>query len=324
MDLHPYYKAYLKCKNGNISILYRELRNRKIKGGGSITNQINDFIITQRYLPNYDDINIFTKNIEIFVGGTDQCLHAIINYENKVNNNNNFYKNDKNVAILEYFGYSKRCNIHKDLEKTTGTQRMMNSFFKYIKKHHPDIKYIKLQDETNIDCNDVKINLYQLYILKYGKSYYEKHFNFNISTEDNNKDNIKKYYENIELAKIITIDKNEIKKHLLNIYKNMNEIKDTIKNNYITLKIIDNFLSDIKDGELVRTFLLRYKPTDEFCNIFKDFIEFIFTKKLNRISTLIYVKQINIFNYRKSLSKRTNILKKQHSKFTRKRQISDH
>ena len=148
---------------------------------------------------------------------------------------------------------------------------MMTTFIKYIKHKHPEIQIIKLTDKSEFICSSIRISLYKLYMLKYGNSFYEKKFGF-VLDKTNHPDIIKCHNKNIELSKTIRIDTEFITKEMQKLL----EIKNTLFKTYLTPELIKDFTSHLRNEELVRDFLLRYKIPDDQCAIFEDFLDIIF------------------------------------------------
>ena len=284
---HPYLKAYLKS-NGKFKKILKHYKSNKytnnIQNGGHIT-EIDNFIFEE----DYDEED---ERISIFIGKKYECVIAFID------------KQTPNLVWLEFFSYHQNCNINKDLIHGEGTFNMMSTFIKYIKQKHPEIQFIKLSDKSEFICSDTKISLYKLYMLKYGKSFYEKKFGF-ILDNTNHPETIFIHKKNIINSEHIRIDKEFIIEEL----KKLLEIKKTLFKFYLTSELINNFTSNIENNELVRDFLSRFKIPDNQCSIFEDFLNIIFGNYNLDTSIIsqgaVYIKYIKE-HYSRKLTKKRN------------------
>ena len=313
-NTHPYLQAYIKtnCKFNKILKHYKNIQKQNtIKtnqnaGGGNIITEIDNFIFEE----NEDETRELAKamsrtepslreglkpsqeedeRISIFIGKRYECVIAFID------------KQTSHLVWLEYFSYNQNCNINKNLLHGEGTFNMMTIFIKYIKQKHPEIQIIKLTDKSEFICSSIRISLYKLYMLKYGNSFYEKKFGF-VLDKTNHPDIIRYHKQNIEISKTIRIDTEFIRQELQKLL----EIKNTLFKTYLTPEIIKDFTSHLRNEELVRDFLLRYKIPDDQCAIFEDFLDIIFGNYNLDISIIstggIYVK--NIYSHKtKKLTK---------------------
>ena len=290
-QLHPYLKAYLKTNGKFKKILkhykisnYTNKYTNKIQNGGHIT-EIDNFIFEEDYEED--------ERTSIFIGKKYECVIAFID------------KQTPHLVWLEFFSYHQNCNINKDLIHGEGTFKMMTTFIKYIKQKHPEIQFIKLSDKSEFICSDTKISLYKLYMLKYGKSYYEKQFGF-ILDNTNHPEILFMHKKNIINSEIIKIDKEFIIKEL----KKLLEVKKTLFKFYLTSELITDFTSNIKNNELVREFLLRFKIPDNQCAIFEDFLNIIFGNYNLDTSIIsngaVYIKNIESHKSKKLTKKRND------------------
>jgi len=169
----------------------------------------------------------------ILVGGSimeiDKNEYDIITNEDKIIINDDKQRKCflaeiyDNEILLQSFGYSQICTTDKQMERQEGTKAMMKALIKYIKKHHPLAKKIILSDESFIDCEGEKFNLYPLYMLKYEKPYYMQNFSYEFMDKKQ-----KKIYEKnlVSIKQNLTITKTIINKfttHMNNFY----DIKET-------------------------------------------------------------------------------------------------
>ena len=306
--LHPYMRAYLKTNGKFRKILkhYGDLKFNKGKGKPNIISnpksQIAGGIIEVDNFIFEENIDEDDDRIQIFVGDQNECVLAFID------------KLNPNTVWLEYFKYHQYCNIDKNLIHGEGTFKMMSAFIKYIKQNHPEVKTIKLSDKAEFICHTTNINLYKLYMLKYGKSFYEQRFEFILDTfENTNKPElIESHYKNIANSKHIKIDKAFIIEEFNKLLQNIK----TLYKPYLTAELINEFTSKLENDEFVRDFLMRFKIPDNQCAIFEDFLDIIFN---NYLDTLI----ISIGGiYSKNLYINRNIDRNRNKKLTKKKRNS--
>lgn len=300
--LHPYMRAYLKTNGKFRKILkhYGDLKFNKGKeksqtAGGII--EVDNFIFEE-------NIDLEDNRIQIFVGKKNECVLAFID------------KLNPNTVWLEYFKYHQNCNIDKNLIHGEGTFKMMSAFIKYIKQNHPEVNTIKLSDKAEFICHTTNINLYKLYMLKYGKSFYEQRFEFILDTSENtNKlELIESHYKNIENSKHIKIDKEFIIEEFNKLLQN----KKTLYKPYLTAELINEFTSNLENDESVRDFLMRFKIPDNQCAIFEDFLDIIFNNYLD--TTIISIGGIYSKNLYKNRNRKLSKKKRNSisSKYTKK------
>ena len=306
--LHPYMRAYLKTNGKFRKILkhYGDLKFNKGKGKPNLIfnpkSQIAGGIIEVDNFIFEENIDEDDDRIQIFVGKQNECVLAFID------------KLNPNTVWLEYFKYHQYCNIDKNLIHGEGTFKMMSAFIKYIKQNHPEVKTIKLSDKAEFICYTTNINLYILYMLKYGKSFYEKRFEFilDISENTNKPELIESHYKNIANSKHIKIDKAFIIEEFNKLLQN----KQTLYKPYLTLELINEFTSNLENNKSVRDFLMRFKIPDNQCAIFEDFLDIIFNNYLD--TTIISIGGI----YSKNLYINRNIDRNRNKKLTKKKRNS--
>jgi len=281
--VHPYISAYLQSKGKHKKILqlYNQIQRNQLQNGGGVI--IDNFDIHEDINENIINNRVST-DISIFIGKVSHCLVGLINSDNP------------NTVVIIYFGYDKICNITKNMERNDGTSKMMMAFFKYIDLHHKNINTFILSDDSNFDCSNIKISLYMLYMLKYNTSYYEKRFDF-ITDKDNNSDELIKIHNDNKIkSQNIIIDK----RFIIN------------KLDHFDKSILDEFISNIKDGEYVSVFLKRFKSPDHLCHIFSTFLNIIYIHNKLNISSITdrisFIKHLHkADNRNKKLTRKNNI-----------------
>jgi hypothetical protein len=123
---------------------------------------------------------------EILVGG-EKTRGCIIIHISKVDLSNP-------NSIVEAFlnvKYNEHCNVTNDLAKGIGTIILMRTAMSFAFTYFKIDKFI-LKDVSKFACDTQYISLPALYILKYGKSWYQKHINARTYNEQLHR-NIEKY-----------------------------------------------------------------------------------------------------------------------------------
>jgi hypothetical protein len=254
--IHPYIQADLKytITNPKCNFRYKNLLTKKklhSQKGGEIFG-------SGKYKFDFQENDLGDMKL-IFIGNKENCITALI-------------KDDEpNIVDLNGFSYYKSCNFTKDLERKSGSQQMMNTFIKYIKEKYKNVNTIILADNSHIVCSNKafkdykkRLPLYNLYLFKYGCSYYEKYFNFTL-VDDGVKHNF-----NLEKYKTITLDKDKIYTFLLTIFD---------KTNPLIMNDIEKFMNLITDNELAYKFIKHYDYDKvELCYILNEFLDYIMTE----------------------------------------------
>ena len=93
----------------------------------------------------------------------EPCVHIVL------------YDNDT-IASLIWVGYDAKCNTEGNMERGTGTRKMLDFAFRLAKQH--GATHIELMDDAKVDCNGKKIDLSPMYFLKHGMTWYESKFGF--------------------------------------------------------------------------------------------------------------------------------------------------
>ena len=240
-------KAFCELVKKGITSKYLNALYNKAHTGGGV--KINDFEFNRTIQDGEGD----NGDIHIILNNNHHCLFGIISHKNP------------SILLLENFSYLKNCNITRNLEKDTGTKRMMFSFIQYVAEHEPLVKTIKLSDTSSFPCNDdIKILNYKTYLFKYGSGYYAHHFGFKLNTKY-----IAKHENNMKIAKILIIDKTKFIEYLAT--------KPTILQN--ESNNIADFLSLLHDdGKLVSSFISTFRCHPQLCNIYRAYLDFIFKK----------------------------------------------
>lgn len=168
---------------------------------------------------------------------------------------------DKTVGELKSFGFNEHCNKTKNLKRQSGTINMFNTMLKYLSIYHPTCKKLYCSDTTSLDCEpygNSNISLYKLYLIRYGKGYYEHLFNFKLVDEN---DQIT-HNTNVENINKFKVNKLAILKYLH-------------KYNY---KDIDKILELLEDGVSAATALNSIRDY-KYCDIIDKLLNYIISEQ---------------------------------------------
>lgn len=80
------------------------------------------------------------------------------------------------TAVLDAVKYDKDCTIDGNMKRGEGTREMVDFSLALLKK--TGATHVYLTDKSTINCNGDEIELGSMYFLKYGCTWYEKHFGF--------------------------------------------------------------------------------------------------------------------------------------------------
>lgn len=170
---------------------------------------------------------------------------------------------ENGLAILEGFMNEPKCSNPK-LPKNGGGKIMMFFLLDYVKKYHPLVKRIELTDNSQILCNNDKINLSGLYILTHGTTWYGI-FGF----EPVNDKTKERYKYNIELMNKIKVkDVWDEFKDLFNYYK-IKKRNKLLK--YVLKKILMDDCSHYED--IWEYMLIKYKIKNMYGKNFVLFMD---------------------------------------------------
>jgi hypothetical protein len=128
----------------------------KRRGGGYDTaEQIGPYKVEiQEDLP-YIDILIWNPK--------EPCVHMAIDMRNK-------------IAVLNSVGYNAKCTVDGRMKRGEDTRKMVEFAFKFAKEH--GATRVQLTDKSTVDCDGKDVDLSMMSLFKYGKTWYERRFNF--------------------------------------------------------------------------------------------------------------------------------------------------
>ena len=144
-----------------------------------IRNNNNEFRIEN------NEINIRDFHTQsIIMGGIYNDSEYNTNITIKTNSDN------KKIGYITHIKYEPECSLNSVLERGGGMVEMVKLAIQYVSKIYPEITTFELQDTSNIECDKIDmtitfpprkiikpLSLSSLYILLYGKTWYELHFN---------------------------------------------------------------------------------------------------------------------------------------------------
>lgn len=117
----------------------------------------------------------YTSITRIRFGGRDDCIDFTL-------------YNTPEVAPfpnMDAFRHNKLCAVNKDLANGSGTITMLKSAITFVKQQFPNIKHIQFRDLSTINCDhNVTLELYYYYLAKYGKTWYQKHFDAQLENRE--------------------------------------------------------------------------------------------------------------------------------------------
>ena len=129
----------------------------KRKGGGYDTaKQIGPYKVETQNDDPYIDILIWNPD-------NKPCVHMAIN------------TNDK-LAVLNSVTYYPKCRTDGYMIRGEGTKQMIQFAFDLAKTY--GVERVELMDKSTTDCNGQLIDLAVYSMFKYGKTWYERHFQF--------------------------------------------------------------------------------------------------------------------------------------------------
>jgi hypothetical protein len=233
---HPYIQASIVTGNNYAKYL-------NIQKGGKIYGDEYKFDYEERRIPK-DKINT------IFVGNKQECVLILIEDDSP------------EEAYIQSFAHFPKCEIGSNLPRQSGTIKFMETTLMYLKEVHK-IKVVKLSDTSKISCGGKKLYLSKLYLFKYNSSYYKHNFGFKYIPETvrHRLPYIKTIKNNIEKLKTHYCDKQDIEQMLLKTY---NRIR------------VKKFMDKVNDNELLSSFVRRYIKDDNECDIYFDFINYMY------------------------------------------------
>ena len=186
----------------------------------------------------------------------EECMVIVINDDKRYKCFKlQIFNSNPSVALLQSFGYNQICTTNKKMEGRKGTRAMMLALIQYIKENHSSVNKITLSDESFIDCEGEKFNLYSYYMLKYGKPYYMKNFEFKFS----DKKQQKLYEKNLSfINQQLTIDRD-----ILDRYTNYMDERYNVSSDKLT-----EFNEIVLDKDLKNIVKTDYKPNNKPCCLY--------------------------------------------------------
>jgi hypothetical protein len=129
--------------------------SRYMGGGYTESHQIGPYKVEM--VDDKDDTRIILWN------PTRPCVTMVIDRTN-------------NEAVIDVIRYDPDCTSPEKMKRGSGTREMMEFVFDLLRQK--GAKKVQLSDASTIVCNGMEIKLGLMYFLKYGETWYEKHFDF--------------------------------------------------------------------------------------------------------------------------------------------------
>lgn len=131
-------------------------RYRKFAGGG-----YQEAIQVGKYKVEYSNDSGDTRIM--FYHPTGICINMVIS------------KYDDN-AVLDFVNYHPDCTSPEKMKRGDDTREMVEFAFSLLREE--GCKKVELTDASTIQCGSQEVKLGQMFFLKYGMTWYEKHFGF--------------------------------------------------------------------------------------------------------------------------------------------------
>jgi len=208
-----------------------------------------------------EDYNNVTHTIDVFIGDRKECILITIEEDNK------------KVAHIQNFHYHETCDLYKKLPRISGTRILMKTALEYISLEKR-IKKVTLTDKAVFTHKSDKIQLFILYLFKYGESYYQKNFGFKYL----NKMNRMYQAENMKIREKHFINKKKVKKELLQ---------------YFAKEKVERFLEFIEESQLISEFVKNFTCPNNLFDIYFAFLKYEYKdKKYNNLFGEVLYKKL--------------------------------
>jgi len=204
-----------------------------------------------------EDYNNVTHTIDVFIGDRKECILITIEEDNK------------KVAHIQNFHYPKK------LPRISGTRILMKTALEYISLKK-GIKKVTLTDKAVFNHKSDKIQLFILYLFKYGESYYQKNFGFKYMKKI---DQITQA-ENMKIREKHFINKKKVKKELLQ---------------YFAKEKVERFLEFIAESQLISEFVKNFTCPNNLFDIYFAFLKYEYKdKKYNNLFGEVLYKKLKL------------------------------
>lgn len=208
-----------------------------------------------------EDYNNITHTIDVFIGDRKECILITIE------------EDDKKVAHIQNFHYHETCDLYKKLPRISGTRILMKTALEYISLEK-GIKKVTLTDKAVFTHKSDKIQLFILYLFKYGESYYQKNFGFKYL----NKMHRMYQAENMKIREQHFINKKKVKKELLQ---------------YFAKEKVERFLEFIEESQLISEFVKNFTCPNNLFDIYFAFLKYEYKdKKYNNLFGEVLYKKL--------------------------------
>jgi hypothetical protein len=93
--------------------------------------------------------------------------------------------NNPRECSVEHFYYSNLCSFSGGYQRGVDTSLIFNLMIAFIKKNYQIITTVKLKDYSTRECdNGGNVNLYEMYYILYGKTWYQAKYNAYLLPKD--------------------------------------------------------------------------------------------------------------------------------------------
>lgn len=105
---------------------------------------------------------------KVYVGGKKRCACFSVYVDED---------DDSEEPNLDAVGYDADCNVAGDMLRGSGTKQMMLVAFAFLRWRYPRASHkIVLRDKSKIACRRGDMYLSSFYVLHYGQTWYQRHF----------------------------------------------------------------------------------------------------------------------------------------------------
>jgi hypothetical protein len=191
------------------------------------------------------------KDTEIlYLGGSyTYCINIQIMLEGSI------YERfgDITTCLLDHLYYSNLCSLSGGFQRNVDVQKIFRIILSYIKKNYKYITKIKLKDYSTRECIDKSsINLYELYYILHGKTWYQSKYNAYLMPNDEKK--FEEYHKRFQAIKK-TMDWNTMKQFIYGA-----EIPDFAEKYYNETDTWQDFFTKLKDKMDIADFSVFIRP----------------------------------------------------------------
>lgn len=212
-----------------------------IESKNTISTENQSFLLTKH---NCKDTDI------LYLGGAyTYCINIQIMLQGSI------YErfSDISICLLDHLYYNNLCSLSGGFQRNVDVQKIFRILISYIKKNYTYINKIKLKDYSTRECIDKSsINLYELYYILHGKTWYQSRYNAYLSPNDE-----KKFQESHKLFQSVKkmMDWNTMKQFIFGA-----EIPDFAENYYNETDTWQDFFTKMRNKMDIADFSVFVRP----------------------------------------------------------------